>query len=148
MTIYIELHNRTPLVWTGFHQSVHFTFSMQGPWDSRLQPLPCHLQPDKGACTHNLILLYFLTLTQANGFDGLRREIAPPVIERLRRTYAHVNDIDLFSGNEEKGWRASLGIFWAQQRARLCFQLTQFPNRQILINLGDFTTLSNSCTVI
>lgn len=37
-------------------------------------------------------------LTKANGFDGLRREIAPPVIERLRRTYAHVNDIDLFSG--------------------------------------------------
>ena len=40
----------------------------------------------------------YLNYAQANGFDGLRREIAPPVIERLRRTYAHVNDIDLFSG--------------------------------------------------
>jgi len=37
-------------------------------------------------------------LTRASGFDGLGREVAPPVIERLRRTYAHVDDIDLFTG--------------------------------------------------
>ena len=37
-------------------------------------------------------------LTRAAGFDGLSREVAPPVIERLRRTYAHVDDIDLFTG--------------------------------------------------
>ena len=37
-------------------------------------------------------------LTRAAGFDGLAREVAPPVIERLRRTYAHVDDIDLFTG--------------------------------------------------
>ena len=37
-------------------------------------------------------------LTRADDFGGLRREIAPPVIERLRRTYAHVDDIDLFTG--------------------------------------------------
>ena len=76
---------------------------------------------------HNLILLYFQTLPQANGFDGLRREIAPPVIERLRRTYAHVNDIDLFSGNEERGWRASLGICWVQQRVRPLASSHHFP---------------------
>ena len=39
-------------------------------------------------------------LTKAAGFDGLSREVAPPVIERLRRTYAHVDDIDLFTGNQ------------------------------------------------
>jgi hypothetical protein len=33
-------------------------------------------------------------------FEGLRREVAPPVIERLKRTYAHVDDIDLFTGNQ------------------------------------------------
>jgi len=37
-------------------------------------------------------------LTRAGNFDNLKREIAPPVIERLRRTYAHVDDIDLFTG--------------------------------------------------
>ena len=37
-------------------------------------------------------------LTRADDFSGLSREIAPPVIERLRRTYAHVDDIDLFTG--------------------------------------------------
>jgi len=37
-------------------------------------------------------------LTKANSFDEMSREIAPPVIERLRRTYAHVDDIDLFTG--------------------------------------------------
>ena len=37
-------------------------------------------------------------LTRADDFGGLRREIAPPVIERLRRTYAHVDDVDLFTG--------------------------------------------------
>ena len=37
-------------------------------------------------------------LTRADDFNGLRREIAPPVIERLRRTYAHVDDVDLFTG--------------------------------------------------
>jgi hypothetical protein len=35
---------------------------------------------------------------RAKDFDDLAREIAPPVIERLRRTYAHVDDIDLFPG--------------------------------------------------
>lgn len=38
-------------------------------------------------------------LTRASSFEGLRREIAPPLIERLKRTYAHVDDIDLFPGN-------------------------------------------------
>ena len=38
-------------------------------------------------------------LTRADDFNGLRREIAPPVIERLRRTYAHVDDVDLFTGS-------------------------------------------------
>ena len=37
-------------------------------------------------------------LTRADDFSGLTREIAPPVIERLRRTYAHVDDIDMFTG--------------------------------------------------
>ena len=37
-------------------------------------------------------------LTRASSFEGLRREIAPPLIERLKRTYAHVDDIDLFPG--------------------------------------------------
>ncbi|XP_066966367.1 uncharacterized protein [Macrobrachium rosenbergii] len=37
-------------------------------------------------------------LTRARDFDDLRREIAEPVIERLKRTYAHVDDIDLFTG--------------------------------------------------
>ena len=37
-------------------------------------------------------------LTRAASFEGLRREIAPPLIERLKRTYAHVDDIDLFPG--------------------------------------------------
>ena len=39
-------------------------------------------------------------LTRADDFNGLRREIAPPVIERLRRTYAHVDDVDLFTGTK------------------------------------------------
>ena len=39
-------------------------------------------------------------LTRASSFEGLRREIAPPLIERLKRTYAHVDDIDLFPGND------------------------------------------------
>ena len=38
-------------------------------------------------------------LTRADNFNGLRREIAPPVIERLKRTYSHVDDVDLFTGN-------------------------------------------------
>ena len=38
-------------------------------------------------------------LTKAADFEGLRREVAPPVIERLKRTYAHVDDIDLFTGS-------------------------------------------------
>ena len=37
-------------------------------------------------------------LTRATSFEGLRREVAPPLIERLKRTYAHVDDIDLFPG--------------------------------------------------
>ncbi|XP_042860058.1 uncharacterized protein LOC122245949 isoform X3 [Penaeus japonicus] len=37
-------------------------------------------------------------LTKARNFDDLRREIAAPVIERLKRTYPHVDDIDLFTG--------------------------------------------------
>ncbi len=47
------------------------------------------------------IYIYFraiCNLTKADSFDGMSREIAPPVIERLRRTYAHVDDIDLFTG--------------------------------------------------
>lgn len=41
-------------------------------------------------------------LTRASGFSDLRREIALPVIERLQRTYDHVDDIDLFTGKFEK----------------------------------------------
>ncbi|XP_071514131.1 uncharacterized protein [Panulirus ornatus] len=37
-------------------------------------------------------------LTKARTFDDLHREIATPVIERLKRTYVHVDDIDLFTG--------------------------------------------------
>ncbi|XP_045123660.1 uncharacterized protein LOC123511596 isoform X2 [Portunus trituberculatus] len=37
-------------------------------------------------------------LTRARSFDDLHREIARPVIERMKRTYAHVDDIDLFTG--------------------------------------------------
>ena len=37
-------------------------------------------------------------LTRADDFGDLRREISPPVIERLRRTYEHVDDIDFFTG--------------------------------------------------
>ena len=48
------------------------------------------------------MVLYFLrsicNLTRADDFNDLRREIAVPVIERLRRTYDHVDDVDLFTG--------------------------------------------------
>ena len=37
-------------------------------------------------------------MTRADDFGNLRREISPPVIERLRRTYEHVDDIDFFTG--------------------------------------------------
>ncbi|XP_042238092.1 uncharacterized protein LOC121876775 isoform X2 [Homarus americanus] len=37
-------------------------------------------------------------LTKARNFNDLHREIAAPVIERMKRTYDHVDDIDLFSG--------------------------------------------------
>ncbi|CAB4061601.1 PXDN [Lepeophtheirus salmonis] len=37
-------------------------------------------------------------LTRAQSFKDLQREIALPVVERLERTYAHVDDIDLFTG--------------------------------------------------
>jgi len=37
-------------------------------------------------------------LTRARKFDDLNREVAKPIIERLKRTYAHVDDIDLFTG--------------------------------------------------
>ncbi|KAK8737060.1 hypothetical protein OTU49_004780, partial [Cherax quadricarinatus] len=37
-------------------------------------------------------------LTKARTFDDLHREIAAPVIERLKRTFAHVDDIDFFTG--------------------------------------------------
>ncbi len=40
-------------------------------------------------------------LTRADDFGDLRREIALPVIERLRRTYEHVDDIDFFTGKEK-----------------------------------------------
>ncbi len=40
-------------------------------------------------------------LTRADDFGDLRREIALPVIERLRRTYDHVDDVDLFTGKEQ-----------------------------------------------
>ena len=32
-------------------------------------------------------------LTYARDFNDLTREISPPILERLRRTYANVNDI-------------------------------------------------------
>ena len=37
-------------------------------------------------------------LTKARNFDDLKREVAQPIIERLKRTYAHVDDVDLFTG--------------------------------------------------
>ncbi|XP_043224189.1 uncharacterized protein LOC122382646 isoform X1 [Amphibalanus amphitrite] len=37
-------------------------------------------------------------LTYARDFNDLTREISPPILERLRRTYSSVNDIDLFTG--------------------------------------------------
>lgn len=37
-------------------------------------------------------------LTRARSFDDLRREVARPIIERLKRTYDHVDDVDLFTG--------------------------------------------------
>lgn len=37
-------------------------------------------------------------LTRARDFDDLKREISFPLVERLRRLYAHVDDIDLFPG--------------------------------------------------
>ncbi|GLG99518.1 Peroxidasin [Gryllus bimaculatus] len=40
----------------------------------------------------------FCNLTLARDFDDLKREIPSPVVERLRRLYLHVDDIDLFPG--------------------------------------------------
>ncbi|XP_047106680.1 uncharacterized protein LOC124775853 [Schistocerca piceifrons] len=37
-------------------------------------------------------------LSLARDFDDLKREIPSPVVERLRRLYLHVDDIDLFPG--------------------------------------------------
>jgi len=37
-------------------------------------------------------------LTFARDFGDLTREISPPILERLRRTYGSVEDIDLFTG--------------------------------------------------
>lgn len=37
-------------------------------------------------------------LTVATNFDGIKRDIAPQLVEALRRVYAHVDDIDLFPG--------------------------------------------------
>ncbi|KAA0192579.1 Heme binding peroxidase-1 [Hyalella azteca] len=37
-------------------------------------------------------------LTRARTFDDLSREVAKPIIERLKRIYDHVDDIDLFTG--------------------------------------------------
>ena len=52
-------------------------------------------------------------LTRASSFEGLRREIAPPLIERLKRTYAHVDDIDLFPGNNSTFRQpCSIKCFW------------------------------------
>ncbi len=47
-------------------------------------------------------------LTRADDFGDLRREIALPVIERLRRTYDHVDDIDLFTGNVTENLGSSM----------------------------------------
>jgi hypothetical protein len=48
----------------------------------------------------NVLVFIFVCIFRAKDFDDLSREIAPPVIERLRRTYAHVDDIDLFPGQK------------------------------------------------
>nr|CAD7448788.1 unnamed protein product [Timema bartmani] len=40
----------------------------------------------------------FCNMSQAKDFDDLKKEIPSPVVERLRRLYLHVDDIDLFPG--------------------------------------------------
>ena len=69
-------------------------FRSQKPWASSNPFLHLYLL--------NMIFHYncraICNLTRADNFAGLRREIAPPVIERLKRTYAHVDDVDLFTG--------------------------------------------------
>lgn len=40
----------------------------------------------------------FCNLTLARDFDDLKKEIPSPIVERLRRLYLHVDDIDLFPG--------------------------------------------------
>uniref|UniRef100_A0A6A7FZ72 Peroxidasin-like protein n=1 Tax=Hirondellea gigas TaxID=1518452 RepID=A0A6A7FZ72_9CRUS len=37
-------------------------------------------------------------LTRARNFDDLSREVARPIIDRLKKTYDHVDDVDLFTG--------------------------------------------------
>lgn len=37
-------------------------------------------------------------MTRARTFEDLKREIPTPIVESLRRIYAHVDDIDLFPG--------------------------------------------------
>lgn len=52
---------------------------------------------DHGLQTYNEYRV-LCNLTHARSFNDLSREVAKPIIERLKRTYAHVDDIDLFSG--------------------------------------------------
>nr|CAD7425231.1 unnamed protein product [Timema monikensis] len=40
----------------------------------------------------------FCNMSRAKDFDDLKKEIPSPVVERLRRLYLHVDDIDLFPG--------------------------------------------------
>ncbi|KAF2367927.1 hypothetical protein FHG87_001306 [Trinorchestia longiramus] len=52
---------------------------------------------DHGLQTYNEYRV-LCNLTRARTFDDLSREVARPIIERLKRTFDHVDDIDLFTG--------------------------------------------------
>lgn len=52
---------------------------------------------DHGLQTYNEYRV-LCNLTRARTFDDLSREVARPIIERLKKTYEHVDDIDLFPG--------------------------------------------------
>lgn len=52
---------------------------------------------DHGLQTYNEYRV-LCNLTRARSFEDLSREVARPIIDRLKRTYDHVDDIDLFTG--------------------------------------------------
>ena len=79
-------------------------------------------------------------LTRADDFGGLRREIAPPVIERLRRTYAHVDDIDLFTGKH----------CIVSQLAQLVYELYRTESKQshFIIHTIDVQQIRIDCNSV